>query len=398
MTNANMINGMLLGAGLMYYLDPDKGRRRRTLLRDQLAGSVRDLNQGFDASVRDLRHRSYGVLAQTRSRFRSGSADDQVIEARVRSRIGRVVSNPGALQVMSDGGDVTLNGPVLASEVDELISTVKSVKGVRTVENLLDVRPTAGDVPGLQGHGHRPGELPDELQENWAPATRLLASTAGGLMAVYGLRSGGLTGTILSLMGAALTARGLTNIEARRLVGADGGRRVIDVHKSINLDVPLEQVFEFWSHFENFPRFMDHLTEVRRIDDRLSRWRAQGPAGITVSWDAEITRWEPNQLIAWKSVEGSPIGNAGVVRFQPNEKGGTRVDVRMTYNPPAGALGHAVASLFGSDPKHAMDEDLVRLKSLLEEGKTSAHGHDVEREELTTGRTGGPAGGGATRF
>jgi uncharacterized membrane protein len=71
-----------------------------------------------------------------------------------------------------------------------------------------------------------------------------------------------------------------------------------------------------------------------------------------------------------------------VVRFQPNEQGGTRVEVRMTYNPPAGALGHAVASLLGADPKHAMDEDLVRFKSLIEEGKTSANGQDVRRSEF----------------
>jgi uncharacterized membrane protein len=103
----------------------------------------------------------------------------------------------------------------------------------------------------------------------------------------------------------------------------------------------------------------------------------------------------PNEVIAWKSVEGSPIGNAGIIRFQRNEKGGTRVDVRMTYNPPAGAIGHAVASFFGADPKHAMDDDLVRLKSLLEDGKTSAHGREIERDELVSETT---ARGGATRI
>jgi uncharacterized membrane protein len=395
MTNRKMINGMLIGAGLMYYMDPDKGRRRRTLLLDQLAGSARDLNQGMDASIRDLRHRSYGVLAETRSKFRSGSAGDQVIEARVRSSIGRVVSNPGSVSVLSDGGNVTLSGPVLAREAEELLSTVKGVKGVRKVDDQLTIHQNAGDIPGLQGQGNRPGALPDAFQENWAPATRFLATATGGIMTLYGLRSGGLIGSALSLVGAGLAARGLTNIETRRLVGADSSRRVIDIHKSINLDVPLETVFEFWSHFENFPHFMEHLTEVKRVNDRLSHWVAQGPAGSAVSWDAEITQWIDNELIAWKSVPGSPVRNAGVVRFQRNEKGGTRVDVRMTYNPPAGAIGHAVASLFGSDPKRAMDEDLVRLKSLLEEGKTSADGRDVEHEAYTTGS---PPRGGSTRF
>jgi uncharacterized membrane protein len=384
MTTRPMLNGMILGAGLMYLLDPDRGRRRRSLIRDRFGHGVRDLGDGLDTSMRDLKHRSYGVLAETRSKFRSGSADDHIIEARVRSRLGRIVSHPGSIHVRSEQGTVTLDGPVLATELDGLLSTVRSVPGVRNVDNRLEVHRSASDVPGLQGSGNRPAELPDVMQENWAPATRLLVSAAGAIITLYGLRQRGVFGTASTLLGAGMVTRALTNMETARLLGTNGSRRVIDIHKSINLNAPIETVFEFWSHFENFPRFMDHLTEVRRIDDRHSHWIAQGPAGMSFAWDAEVTQWVPNELIAWKSVEGSPIGNAGVVRFLPNEKGGTRVDIRMTYNPPAGAIGHALASFFGTDPKHAMDDDLVRLKSLIEEGKTSAHGRDIRREEVGT--------------
>jgi uncharacterized membrane protein len=62
--------------------------------------------------------------------------------------------------------------------------------------------------------------------------------------------------------------------------------------------------------------------------------------------------------------------------------GGTRIQIRLSYNPPAGALGHGVAALLGSDPKRAMDEDLVRFKSLLEDGRTRAHGQTVRRDAL----------------
>jgi len=134
---------------------------------------------------------------------------------------------------------------------------------------------------------------------------------------------------------------------------------------------------------------MAHLREVRRIGEGLSHWVAEGPAGTTFEWDAITTEEIPGQLIAWKSVEGATVGNAGVVKFLPNEQGGTRIDVRMTYAPPAGALGHVVASLLGVDPKHAMDEDLVRFKSLIEDGRTSAHGRVVRREELEA--SAGPA-------
>lgn len=150
----------------------------------------------------------------------------------------------------------------------------------------------------------------------------------------------------------------------------------------MNVAAPVEEVFAFWSNYENFPRFMSHLKEVRRTGERRSHWVAEGPGGVPVAWDAETSAFVPNEAIGWRSVEGSPVANAGIVRFQPNPDGTTRIDIHLSYNPPGGAVGHVVASFFGSDPKQAMDEDLVRLKSLLELGKTTAKGETVTRDEL----------------
>ena len=116
---------------------------------------------------------------------------------------------------------------------------------------------------------------------------------------------------------------------------------------------------------------MAHLKEVRDHGAGRSHWVAEGPAGVAASWDATLTRFVPYELLAWRSEPGSVVANAGVIRFEPTDDGGTRVDIRLSYNPPAGALGHFAALLFGDDPKSAMDEDLVRLKSLLEQGKAT---------------------------
>jgi len=94
-----------------------------------------------------------------------------------------------------------------------------------------------------------------------------------------------------------------------------------------------------------------------------------------------VTEFVPNQVIAWRSEEGSAVGNAGLVRFQQNGDS-TRLTVRMSYSPPGGAIGHAFASLFGTDPKHAMNDDLARFKSLLEVGKTTGNQHQVRKEKL----------------
>ncbi len=114
---------------------------------------------------------------------------------------------------------------------------------------------------------------------------------------------------------------------------------------------------------------MRNVREVRDLGDGRSHWIVTGPAGTEVEWDATITRLESNKVLAWKTVPGSIVEHAGIIHFQPNPDGSTRVHIRLSYNPPAGALGHVVASLFGADPKSEMDEDLVRMKTFIETGK-----------------------------
>jgi uncharacterized membrane protein len=115
---------------------------------------------------------------------------------------------------------------------------------------------------------------------------------------------------------------------------------------------------------------MKHLESVQRRDGNRSHWVAKGPAGMSVEWDAQVTRDEPNALLAWRSIEGSEVQNAGAVRFTPAPAGrGTMISVTMQYEPPAGALGMAVAKLFGEDPDVQVREDLRRFKRLLETGE-----------------------------
>jgi uncharacterized membrane protein len=381
MRDGKMIAGLLTGAGLVYILDPDRGARRRALVRDRVVHAAHKLGDGLDTTARDLRNRASGTAAGLRSGLRREEVDDQILHERVRSALGRVVSHPSAITVSVSGGRVALRGPVLAHEVNALLDRVRQVRGVSDVVNELDVHRDAGGVPALQGG--RPREERAELaQENWAPATRVLTGTLGSLLGYQGFRRGGAAGSLITALGIGVLARALTNLPAKRLTGIGAGRRAIDLQKVINVNAPVGQVWALWSNYENFPRFMAHLKEVRRQNGQ-SHWVAAGPAGVPIEWDAITTASVPNELIAWKSVEGAPVENAGTVRFRPNPDGSTQVDIKLTYNPPGGALGHAAASLLGADPKRAMDEDMVRLKSLLEEGKTRADQEPVYLEDLT---------------
>jgi len=145
------VAGLALGAGLMFLLDPGVGRRRRALIRDRLVRTRNEISDSGGEMRTRVGNRVKGIVAETRSRFSSEDVEDSVLEARVRSSMGRVVSNPGAIAVLAEGGMVTISGPVLASQVDALLSCVESVAGVREVHSRLAVRPSPGNVPGLQG-------------------------------------------------------------------------------------------------------------------------------------------------------------------------------------------------------------------------------------------------------
>jgi uncharacterized membrane protein len=148
--------------------------------------------------------------------------------------------------------------------------------------------------------------------------------------------------------------------------------QTMDVKKAITVGRPVEEVYRYWRDFENLPRFMRHLESVQTTGDGRSRWRAKAPAGKTVEWDAEIVDDQPNRRIAWRSLEGAEVDNAGEVRFEPAPAGrGTEVYVALRYDPPAGPVGALVAKLFGEEPGQQVEGDLRRFKQVLETGSVT---------------------------
>jgi uncharacterized membrane protein len=147
----------------------------------------------------------------------------------------------------------------------------------------------------------------------------------------------------------------------------------IRVDEEILINKPPEELYRFWRNLENLPRFMEHLQSVRVIDHCLSQWVARGPAGFKAEWQAEIVNDIENELIGWRSLEGSQVDNGGSVRFGRSPDGrGTIVSVSLQYNPPAGFVGAAVARLFGEAPEKTIRKDLLRFKELMETGNIMA--------------------------
>jgi uncharacterized membrane protein len=147
-------------------------------------------------------------------------------------------------------------------------------------------------------------------------------------------------------------------------------RRVIEVRTAVTVNRSPAEAYRYWRDLENLPRFMSHLESVRTDDLRRTHWVARGPAGRLVEWDAEIVEDQPNRRLAWRSLPGARVPNAGRVRFEPAPGDrGTEVRVHLRYAPPAGALGRAVAKLFGEEPEQQVRDDLRRFKQVLEAGE-----------------------------
>ena len=198
----------------------------------------------------------------------------------------------------------------------------------------------------------------DSRMESIRPWAAILG---GGALAAYGLSR-------KSLSGAALAAVGTYGaiVGARRRVHP---ATAIHVQRTVTIDRPAEELYNYWHSFQNLPRFMKHLKSVT-TNGRYSHWVANGPMGVPIEWDAELLDEKPGEYLVWRSLPGSGISNRGSVEFRPAVNGsGTEVTVALTYRNPGGKLGASFAKLFGREPEQQVREDLRRFKALIEAGE-----------------------------
>src|SRR4051812_9185711 len=248
---------------------------------------------------------------------------------------------------------------------------------------LLHSRPANRQGRDVLANRQASGSAGDAGPEvNVGNTERWVSAIAGGAIAVAGLRSRSLLGLLGAAAGGALVYRGATgHCSGYAALGIntadqDGAQpqeyfeRGIHVQESMTINRSPWDLYQFWRNFDNLPRFMQHVQSVKVVDEKKSHWVVDGPAGKRVEWDAEIINDEPNALIAWRSLGGATVDNAGSVRFVPGPEGrGTEVRVVIDYIPPAGFVGKWVAALFGKNPASEIKEDLRRFKRVMETGE-----------------------------
>lgn len=213
-----------------------------------------------------------------------------------------------------------------------------------------------------------------EAQPQSLGDTEKWASIVGGsAMVLFGLQKRSLRGILTAIAGGGLAYHGATAEKSLtdKVSDAVGLDKALKVEKTVTIDKPAEELYNYWHNFENLPTFMKHVKSVTVSEGgKRSHWVANAPLGQEVEWDAEVIKDEPNRLIAWASIGGADVDNSGFVRFSPAPGDrGTEVKVVMEYEIAGGKLTAALAKLFGEEPEQQVGDELRRFKQLMEAGE-----------------------------
>ncbi|MBA3874126.1 MAG: DUF2892 domain-containing protein [Anaerolineae bacterium] len=215
---------------------------------------------------------------------------------------------------------------------------------------------------------------------------RTISLVGGSVLTVFGvviaITRRNPVGILVALLGGGLVYQGTTgHSPLYRLMGSNRAVRTNPQNVSVpheqgehivavvTIDKPIEELYSIWRNFENLPNIMSYLDSVKIVDDTHSRWTVKAPAGMMVSWDAEVINEVKNQVIGWRSLDNAQVANAGSVRFRPAPYGkGTELRVTLEYVAPGQKLGVAVAKWLGQNPEQQLQDDLDRFKLYIESG------------------------------
>src|ERR1051326_4677732 len=234
-----ILAGIVAGAGLVYFGDPYRGRRRRAHARDKAVHLANTAEQAIDRSFRDLTNRAHGMFAEALDALIPTPLPDEVLLERVRTRLGRLVSHPGAIEVRVADGHVILRGDILTEEAPRLLAALRVMSGVREVIEEMKVHEEPGTCPALQGKRVlRAAE--GCLTGPWTPATRAAVGAAGigplfGAAYQFSKKRRAL-GSLMGVAGGAMLVRSITDLGPLEGMGLDRGGQGITLQKTATID------------------------------------------------------------------------------------------------------------------------------------------------------------------
>ena len=216
---------------------------------------------------------------------------------------------------------------------------------------------------------------PRALSRQWGPTGRFLAGVGGGACLVAAAKQKGWIGAGISLVGTGLLVRAATGRSSLRLISSGRDPYAFEARDSITIARPVSEVFALLSDYANYPDFMPNVRDMEILPGLRHRWTMVAPGGIPIPVIDAITQLVPDEIVAWESEPESTLPYAGAALFRP-DGAGTRVEARMSYGPPLGAVGNVGASIFRQDPASQLRSILEHARDYLEAGRF----HPVHRE------------------
>ena len=242
--------GLGAGAATVYLTNPQHGRKRRADFASGAKQLLKKVAHEGEKSLRDGQHHLAGLAAQLWPGSNPEEPSDRVLEARIRSRLGRVTSHPHKIHVLCDHGAATLWGLVPENELGALVQAVEAISGVTEVLNHLEVS-RSEKVPTA----HLLKDARDQVRLNWSPSKRLLAGTTGAALAIYGWKRNDMAGKALSLLGAGLAVRSTMQNHLRASFAMGESSPGFEIEKTIRINAPVSDLYDFWINPETIPKF-----------------------------------------------------------------------------------------------------------------------------------------------
>ena len=218
-------------------------------------------------------------------------------------------------------------------------------------------------------------KIDKDLRMNVADDERIISAAAGGGLILAGLARGGVGRLLLLGAGGALLCRAWTGrcpwydyqrIDKRHGSRGIRGRRGTKIEQSVEVKCPPDVLYRQWRNLSELPKIMRHVESVEERSNNKSHWKVKTRTGAPLEWDAEIINDEEGRMIAWQTLPGAIVRNAGSVWFELAASGATRVKVALEFDPPAGPVGITLANLLGRSPEAELTADLERFKEFAE--------------------------------
>ncbi|MDB4908601.1 MAG: hypothetical protein JWO05_3385 [Gemmatimonadetes bacterium] len=199
------------------------------------------------------------------------------------------------------------------------------------------------------------------MNEPQSDTTNVIVPALAALaLVLYGRRRGGASGAVLQAGGVALAVGTLVGPGGSLLRRAGARRRRVDIARTFTIPRSVAEVFDFVRDFQNFPRLVKTLESVTDSQDGRSHWVVRSPTGARLEWDAAVTKYVPNQVIAWRSLPGAAVTSEGVVRLASRGANETQVELCVTYEPAETQLRDAVRALTGRSNTDLLSDDIAQ--------------------------------------